>query len=284
VTTTELPAVPPLGVLYAKAAVAGVLPGAAAQLPDRELVVRDVAVEREHLAAYARVCGFRLRDRLPATYVHVLAFPLSVALMADRAFPFALPGLVHVANRIEVSRAVTADDRLDLRVRTADLRPHEKGRQFDVRVDAEVDGHVIWSGTSTYLRRGEGGDADVRSVELPVEPPGADAAGARWRVPADTGRRYAAVSGDRNPIHLNPVSARLFGFPRPIAHGMWTAARCEAALDGRSPTTATHTVRFGRPLPLPRTVSFAARRHDQAWAFAVRDPRSGAPHLTGSIG
>jgi acyl dehydratase len=284
VATTELPSVPPLGALYAKAAVAGVLPGGAADLPDRELVVRDVAVDREHLAAYAQVCGFRVRDRLPATYVHVLAFPLSVALMAERAFPFALPGLVHVANRIEVRRPVTADERLDLRVRTADLRPHEKGRQFDVLVDAEVDGGVVWSGTSTYLRRGEGGDAHAPSVELPLEPPDVEVAGATWRVPADTGRRYAAVSGDRNPIHLNPVTARLFGFPRPIAHGMWTAARCAAALEGQLPPSATHTVRFGKPLPLPRTVTFATRRHDHAWTFAVRDPGSGAPHLTGSIG
>jgi acyl dehydratase len=218
-----------------------------------------------------------------ATYVHVLAFPLSVALMADRRFPFPLPGLVHVANRIEVRRPIGADERLDLTVRTEALRPHRKGRQFDVRAEAAVDGHLVWTGTSTYLRRGGGGSDAASSVEPPLAPPAEDADAARWRVPADIGRRYAAVSGDRNPIHLSPLTARMFGFSRPIAHGMWTAARCEAALEGRLPEAATHTVAFGKPLPLPRTVGFSAAQHDDGWSFAVRDQRSGAPHLMGAV-
>lgn len=281
-TTTELPAIPALGSLYAKAAVAGALPGSGDQLPDRQLAVRDVAVDRNHLAAYSQVCGFRVRDRLPGTYIHVLAFPLSVALMAERDFPFALPGLVHVANRIEVRRPVTADETLDLAVRTTDLRPHKRGRQFDVVAEARVGDDLVWTGTSTYLRRGGGGEEDASVVEPPLPAPGPDVETARWRVPGDIGRRYGAVSGDRNPIHLTALTAKPFGFPAPIAHGMWTAARCEAALEGRLPDAATHTVAFGKPLLLPRTVTFAAQPHDEGWSFAVRD-RKGVDHLTGSV-
>lgn len=279
----RLTEIPSLGGLYARAAVAGLLPGGGSDLPDREVTVTDVRVDRGHLAVYARVCGFRLTDVLPPTYVHVLAFPLSVHLMADRAFPFALPGLVHVANRIEVRRPVTADERFDLTVRTAALRPHRKGLQFDVVAEATIDGLTVWSGTSTYLRRGAGGDEDAPAVELPFEPPAEGAEQARWRVPADTGRRYGAVSGDRNPIHLTPLTSRLFGFPRPIAHGMWTAARATAAIEGQLPDAATHTVTFGRPLPLPRTATFASVTHEAGTSWAVRDPRSGAPHATGAI-
>ena len=47
----------------------------------------------------------------------------------------------------------------------------------------------------------------------------------------DLGRRYAAISGDYNPIHLGALSAKLFGFKQAIAHGMWSKARCLAALD-----------------------------------------------------
>ena len=77
---------------------------------------------------------------------------------------------------------------------------------------------------------------------------------AHWRVPGDLGRRYAAVSGDRNPIHLHALSAKAFGFPRAIAHGMWTKARCLAAL--RLPDALTAEVRFKQPILLPSTVTF----------------------------
>jgi acyl dehydratase len=283
VATERLDAVPSLGTLYARAAAGALLPGAADDLPDRGLEVTGVEVERDQLAAYSHLCGYRLTDRLPSPFVQVLTFPLSVALMADRRFPFPLPGLVHVANRAELLRPVTADERLDLEVRTADLRPHRKGRQFDVVAEARVDGEHVWTGTSTYLHRGGGGDDTVTEPDLPLVPPDEDADAALWRVPADTGRRYAAVSGDRNPIHLSPVTSRLFGFPRPIAHGMWTAARALAAIEDRVPATGVQTSRFGRPLPLPRTVAFAAAPRPGGWAFAVRDPRSGAPHLTGAV-
>lgn len=281
--------VPALGPLYAKAAVTSVVPTGGDRLPDREVVVGDVGIDTDHLAAYNRVCGFRLRDVLPPTYVHVLSFPLQVELMADRAFPFPLPGLVHVANRIEVHRPATVADRLELRVRAADLRPHAKGRQFDLRTEAVVDGEVVWSGTSTYLKRG-GSNDDAQDSEPLLAPPAPEDATATWRVAADTGRRYGAVSGDRNPIHLYPVTARLFGFPRPIAHGMWTKARCLAALEDRIPDACTVEVAFKKPLLLPGKVAFAAaerparrgrRPAPAGWAFAVYD-RKGAPHVTGA--
>ena len=53
----------------------------------------------------------------------------------------------------------------------------------------------------------------------------------RWKAPADIGRQYAKVSGDYNPIHLSAVSAKLFGFPTAIAHGLWNKARTLAALE-----------------------------------------------------
>jgi acyl dehydratase len=283
VTTETLDAVPSLGTLYARAALTAALPTGGDDLPDRQLEVRDVRVDRDHLAAYARVCGYRLTDVLPSTYVHVLAFPLSVALMADRSFPLPLPGLVHVANRAETLRPVTAGEPLHLAVRTADLRPHRKGRQFDVLAAARVGDDLVWSSVSTYLRRGGGADDAVVDPDLPLEPPGEDAPAARWRVAADTGRRYAAVSGDRNPIHLSPLTSRLFGFPRPIAHGMWTAARAIAGIEGRLPERHVQSVRLAKPLPLPRTVAYAAVERPGGWAFAVRDPRSRAPHLTGTV-
>lgn len=278
----EVRSSPSLPRLYAKAAVGAVTPGSGGgELPDTEVVLADVEIDREHLARYDRVCGFRLRDRLPATYPHVVAFPLAVRIMTRDDFPFALPGLVHIANRIRLHRPIDAAERLTLRVWTADLREHPKGRQFDLRSEASVDGETVWTETGTILRKGDGaGPADrLRDTdedELPRRT-------ARWHVPADTGRRYAAVSGDHNPIHLHPLTAKAFGFPRQIAHGMWTKARCVAALEDRLPDAHAVDVSFRKPLVLPAVVGFGARREREGWTFAVRSERSGSPHLTGSV-
>ena len=91
----------------------------------------------------------------------------------------------------------------------------------------------------------------------------------RWRLDAAAGRRYAALSGDYNPIHLWGWSAKLFGFSKPIIQGMETVARCEAALARL--VGAAHekpwqmSVRFIKPVSLPAQ----AVLHASSQQFAV---------------
>ena len=93
------------------------------------------------------------------------------------------------------------------------------------------------------------------------------------------------MSGDLNPIHMHPLSARLFGFPSAIAHGMWTKARCLAALEPRLPDAFTVEVAFKKPILLPGKVEFceADRPAPDAIDFGVRDPRKGSSHLDGQM-
>lgn len=240
------------------------------ELPDRELT-RTVEVDRGHLAAYDRVCGFRLRDELPPTYPHVLAFPLAMDLLTG-PFPFSPLGLVHVANRIEQRRPLRADERLDLRLWAEALRPHDRGRQFDVVAEARVGGEAVWLDRSTYLHRETGGASSTGDRS---EPPAADAI---WRLPGDAGRRYARVSGDNNPIHTHRLIAKALGQPGTIAHGMWTKARALAALEAELPGAFAVDVRFKLPLPIPGRATFSAA----GGAFAVHDAR-GRPHLEGRV-
>jgi acyl dehydratase len=242
-------------------------------LPDRSLT-RSVEVDRGELAAYDRVCGFRLRDELPPTYPHVLAFPLAMELMADGSFPFSPLGLVHIGNRIEQRRPIRADETLDLRVWANGLGPHERGRQFELHGEASVGGEVVWRDCSTYLHR-EGGSSSAgkRDGGEPPEPT------AIWDVPGDIGRRYARVSGDANPIHLHPLTAKALGQPGAIAHGMWTKARCLAALEGELPGALAVDVRFKLPLRIPGRAAFSHRDGE----FAVHDAHTGKPHLSGRV-
>jgi acyl dehydratase len=258
--------------------------GGGDELPTDVIEQPGVEIDREHLTAYQKVCGFRVSDRLPATYPHMVAFPHSMDLMTRLSFPFGVIGLVHIANEISVLRPLTAADVFDLTVRTANLREHERGRAFDVVAEATVAGEPVWHSTSTYLHR-ESSRGESRSSERPPSAPTRPAEGSSiWKVPGDIGRRYAAVSGDANPIHLHPLTARLFGFPSAIAHGMWVKARCLAALDGHLPSDGyTVGVRFKLPMTIPAKAAFASWAEGDGRAFSVTDARSGKPHVSGSV-
>lgn len=274
-----LDAPPSLLPLYAKAAITGPLHRGGDALPDSEYTLADQQLDAAHLAEYQRVCGFAVSDVLPPTYLHVLAFPLSVALMTERGFPFPMVGMVHVANTIAVHRPVRSGETVSFAVRAADLRPHPAGRQFDLLASATVDGEEVWAGRSTYLRRGKSSGEKSKRTELAPQ----QGTVAEVRVPGDIGRRYGAVSGDRNPIHLHALTARAFGFSSAIAHGMWLKARTLAALEGRLPDAYRVDVAFKLPVPLPSTVAMATSRDGDAWALDVRAARSGKPHLAGSV-
>ena len=111
--------------------------------------------------------------------------------------------------------------------------------------------------------------------------------GAAWRLPGDLGRRYAAVSGDRNPIHMHALSAKAFGFPRAIAHGMWTKARCLAALEQRLPDAFSVEVEFRRPILLPGKVAFGSLEEGTSssirFAVSKRRGRARDRHLDGRV-
>jgi acyl dehydratase len=275
----------PLMVKAALPAVPGLsrLPGlrkTGGDVPSLTLVRRAVHVDPERVAAYAEVCGFPVRDTLPLTFPHVLAFPLHLALMTDRAFPFAALGTVHLENVITQARAVAVAEELDVTVWIEHLRGHVKGRAYDVRTEVHAGGDQVWQERSTMLVRGRGDEDAPAGLEIEQAP----SSGTRWRLPGDLGRRYAAVSGDRNPIHLYGVSAKAFGFPRQIAHGMWSLARCVAALENRLDQSVTVEAAFKTPILLPSTVAFGSRVDGHRAVFSLADPTTGAPHLLGRAG
>ncbi|MBT3074581.1 MULTISPECIES: MaoC/PaaZ C-terminal domain-containing protein [Streptomyces] len=268
-----------------------------ATLPTERLTLPAAPTAPGPLAAYRTICGFpKAGDRggagpggagpgaLPLTYPHVLAFPLAMRLMTGRGFPLPVVGLVHTWFEACAHRAVRADERMQLTVHAAELNAHRRGTEVTMVTEARVDGELVWESRSGYLsRHATKAAAAGRREETDAE---ALPALREWRLPGDLGRRYGAVSGDRNPIHLHPLTARLFGFPRAIAHGMWTAARClaetEAEAESDGPGHQLRTVRadFKAPVLLPATVVYAADPGGNA--FALRSP-SGRVHLTGAV-
>ncbi len=290
--TRTLQSSPSILALYARAAAPLIpgasllpfVPGGGGEIPALELRLEGVIARPEEVAAYNRVCGFTLRNHLPPTYPQVLAFPLQMAVMADGAFPFGAVGLVHLENEIVQKRQIGIGEPLSLTVRPTALRPHARGKTFSLLTEARVGEDLVWQSTSTMLRRGSGaGERPVAKGES-READGDDfTALAQWSLGGDLGRRYAAVSGDRNPIHMHSLSAKAFGFPGAIAHGMWSKARCLAALEPRLPDSFTAAVAFRRPILLPARVEFSSEPTAGGIDFALRDAKTQTPHLKGTI-
>ncbi|MEO7447513.1 MAG: MaoC/PaaZ C-terminal domain-containing protein [Humibacillus sp.] len=277
-----LDAAPDLRRLYASAAlrrrrISATSDASAASLPDLSVERRDVRVDVTAMAAYARVCQLALTDTLPSTYPHLLAFPLQMLVMCARDFPLPLLGAVHVENHIESRRPVSVRERLHVAVWAQDLRAHRRGTQVDLVSQVSSSGELVWRGVSTYLSRG-GDHPDAPGSQAPtVHSLAGLAAGPRWRLSKDAGRRYAAVSGDWNPIHLHALTARALGFPTAVAHGMYTYARVMGALAPRlPPESLTSRVWFRRPVYLPSSVVLRT-------AFADRGAVSVLTAATGAV-
>jgi len=263
-------------------------------------VERTLTVDPAWLFAYRRVVGAVDDGRLPPCAPQVLAVGLHLAILKDPRFPLPALGMVHIENVIDERAPISADATLQLTAVVSGHRPHDKGVAFDIVTEAHVGGAIPWRSVMTALVRtpgaADGKNRDGTSsntstsskstVEAKAQPSPRLLSSSSMRVPADIGRRYARVAGDANPIHLTALTARAFGFPRAIAHGMWTLGRCLAEVDtGVVPPPRRIAVRFIRPVLLPSTIVMEARRSDDGGPLllSVVPDRPGAPHILGRV-
>lgn len=273
--TQVLQHVPTLGGLYAQAlarqagaAVRRSQP--ASQLPNVAYEVYGVEVGVEHLSSYQHLVGERADDVLPAGYVHVVGFPVAVAVMARPDFPLPLLGLVHIENQVEYSRPLRLGNPLRVRAWAQNLAAHHRGTQVELVLEVGTQGEeadwVAWRGVSTYLARG---------LHIPGLPEAEAAARAEddhpiptahWELTPSTGREYAKISGDINPIHTSALGAKAFGFPRAIAHGMYTASRALAEVGPGRGQAFRWTVEFASPVLLPGRVNVAITPEERSTA------------------
>ena len=252
-------------------------------LPRHTLVRQEVPLEAEHIAQYAAVCGFSPAHGVPMTYPHLLGFPLQLMLMTESAFPYPVIGLVHLCNTIRQHQPLQAGERVRVEVRPRRLFHHARGQAFAIETAIIRGRTVIWESLSTYLRVGVSSPQGAPLIALPSAQDLSSIG--HWDVPADTGRRYASVSGDWNPIHVSNIGAKLFGFAQPIAHGMWTKARALAALLPAAPLTQGEVVaEFKTPLSLPGEATlWQAKEATPGRAFEVRNAAGDKPYLRGML-
>lgn len=294
---TVLTEMPSLSKLYINAAATAakarlVRPSLATTLPARAVEVRGVRADLAKVTEFAHLMGEPARDILPSGYLHALVFPAAMSVMVQEDFPLPLLGMIHLRNEVQQFAPVLFSDELSVRAWARDLSGHRAGTQ--VQIVAEIhnaDGTaLLWRGVSSYLAKGvflpgldKPSPAQQRLAFVPPTPT------AQWQLGVDTGRAYAAVSGDFNPIHLSVLSAKALGLRRSIAHGMYAAARVLATVPQVKPHAFSWDITFDSPVFLPATVSLEVLDHrtdDGAWLrseFTAWHARSARKYFSGTL-
>jgi acyl dehydratase len=252
------------------------------RLPEKTLTVDDIAIDRANVAAYAAVTGLRYDDTVPLTYPFVLTYPTVMELVTGFDFPFAAVGAVHMENRITRYRPIAVTDTVGVCAHAENLREHRKGLLVDVISRVSVGTDPAWDQVTTFLhqqRTSLSGEPKPQPQQAPKLPP----ASTIVKITQRQIRRYASIGADHNPIHTSLLGAKVFGFPRPIAHGMFSAAAVLANIEGQLPDAVSYHVKFAKPVFLPATLGLDIDRVQQGWDITLRDMAKGYPHLTGSV-
>ena len=251
-------------------------------LPDRTLTVEDLPIDSANVAAYAAVTGLRFGDTVPLTYPFALTFPTVMALVTGFDFPFAALGSVHIENHITQYRPIAVTDTVSVKVHAENLREHRRGLLVDIITDVNIGNETAWHQVTTFLHQQKTSLSDEPKPP-PQKQPKLGPPNAVLRITPGQIRHYASAGGDHNPIHTNPIAAKLFGFPTVIAHGMFSAAAVLANIEGQLPDAVKYSVRFVKPVVLPARANLYVDRVTDGWELALRHASKGDPHLIGSV-
>ncbi len=276
-----LESVPGMGVTLAKAATTRKKKQREPRTLPLVIGVNGVRADSGKLARYRAVCDFPQTESLPLSYPHIIAFPLHLLMMMQPEFPFSPVGAVHIRNRICQRRDIGVDEAMDFSVRLGEATRVEKGYEVSFLTEVSIDGERVWDELSVVLVRsgGTGVKQDKRAAEASTY-----SESVTWRLAGSKGREYALASGDFNPIHLYPLTARAMGFKRQIMHGMWSKGRALAhLLPERCPWPVSVEVAFKLPIFLPATVTLMSQTEQCGGRFEMRDGRGEKPHLVGEL-
>jgi hypothetical protein len=256
------------------------------EVPRIESRLAKVVIERKHLAAYSEICGAAAGATLPIAYPHVLAMPLHLAMLGAEAFPVKLFGLVHVQNRIAMRQPLSAEEPAEIRAWIEGHRETERGQEFELHTEYVVAGDAIWDETCTFLarRKPPAGAKPGGARNADGAPDAAAMKSSSFRAPSGLGRRYGFISGDFNPIHMTDLSARAFGFPRAIAHGMWSLGRSASDFEAEQFNGGCElSVTFKLPIYMPSWLMLQRWSIENGSGFALRDAQGDKPHLVGTL-
>jgi hypothetical protein len=250
-------------------------------LPDSTVRLNEATIDKDAVKRYLKVCGFEDSTNIPATFLHAYIFPLHSELLCQPEVPFPVPGLIHFANSIKQHRALSFGEKFSVSCSFGNFIAHEKGQGFEVISYIKSGGEVIWEDESIYLYKGKEGIGKVLEWEQPSLTD--QSTKESWSLSKNLGVEFAIASGDFNPIHLHPLSAKLFGFERHIIHGMWSVGKILSEYEKRIGERFELTVSFKTPIFLPENVIFRQEKTLSGFDFDLVDSTQEKPHLKGFL-
>ena len=201
------------------------------KLPEISYSLQDVKIEKQNVDLFNQVCGIK-DSKIFITYPYVLSGPLALSFITDKNFPIAPVGLLHLRNSIELFKNLEFEFPYCLEIRTLNSRFRPQGFEFDLLTELKTQGEIVWACKSTFLKRGKYSKEDPPSEdeEIFMKLEDGQFLEGKIHIPSDIGKVYARICKDYNPIHISNIMAKILGYKRSIAHGMWTLARTASYL------------------------------------------------------
>lgn len=155
------------------------------------------------------------------TFAVIPAFPAMMGLTA--AVEVNPVMVLHGEQRIKLHKPIPVKGRLTTAGKVSGVYDKSKGALVVVEAETKDEqGEVLFVNTSGVFVRGAGGFGGERGPEAGNKPPD--------RAPDKTVEMQTLpiqaiiyrLSGDRNPLHVDPAFAKMAGYDTPILHGLCT--------------------------------------------------------------
>lgn len=278
--TTQLDKMPNSVELYSRIATS-IMKKPKAFLPNLEVRMDNLLITEKEVEAYNKICGFGVTNNVVSTYLFVKSFNIKTYIMSSLEMPFPMLGLVHFANKIKQIEPLPYNEKFSIVSRTGNLVAHTKGQAFEINTKILVNEKPIWEETMVTLCKGKEGIGEVLDWDIEDVPQKHERK--VWGFDKNLGLEYAKASGDFNPIHIHPMTAKLFGFKRNIAHGMFTASKVLAQSHKVWDKAHEFAVSFKTPIFLPSTVVYRSAETKNNIIVDVVDEKETQPHLKAYI-
>ena len=146
-------------------------------------------------------------------------------------FNFAM--LLHGEQDLEIHRPIPPEAKITSKGKVKEIWDKGKGALVVLEMESrDQSGTPLFTNRFSLFLRGEGGFGGEPGPKAGNKPPGRDADGVVEVATLPQQALIYRLSGDKNPLHVDPEFAKLGGFDRPIIHGLCSyGIVCKAIVD-----------------------------------------------------
>jgi len=197
--------------------------------------------------------------------------------------------LLHGEQDVEIHRPIPAEAKVRNSGKVAAV--HDKGKAAVVVLEMETrdtgSDELLFTNRFTLFLRGAGGFGGERGADQKIEPP---SRAPDQEVESPTLPQQALLyrlSGDKNPIHVDPAAAKLAGQDRPFLHGLCSfgvvcKAAVDAALGGDVDRVARYQARFAGITFPGETIVTSIWREEGRLVLSAKTRERGSPVISSS--